>query len=190
MEVFMAATFYELIIKGNEDLLYAYLHGFMSGRKIEKGIIFSNEHPLAIHHLREFLEYRGEVLHLVCRARLRASVISAVESAPKDYSFELKKEQRIASASFSFEFETFNREAAGNLKKIFASLPKGLKLVAYEPEESIHPDAAGPEGYAPMHEYRFHGKGNVLGDVETLLDFHEQLSHNDFIKLEEIRLDY
>jgi len=186
----MAVTFYELIIKGNEDLLFAYLHGFMNGRKIKQGIIFSNECPLATHHLKEFIEYRGEVLHLVCRARLRASLVSAIEESPEDYSFEVKKEQRILAASFSFEFETFNREAAGNLKKTFAGLPSGLKLVDYEPEESIHPDAAGPEGYAPMHEYRFHGQGKVLGDIETLLDFHRDLSQNDFIKLEDIRLSY
>jgi hypothetical protein len=186
----MAVTFYEVIIKGNEDLLFAYLHGFLNGRKIKQGIIFSNECPLAIHHLREFIEYRGEVLHMVCRARLRATVVSAIEEAPEEYSFSVKKEQRISTASFEFEFEIFNKEAAGILKKTFASLPSGLKLMDYEPDESIHPDAAGPEGYAPMHEYRFHGKGKITGNIETLLDFHRSLSQNDFVKLEDIGLTY
>ena len=186
----MAATFYELIIKGDDSLLLAYMHGFLKGKKIKRGVIFSTECPLEIHQLREMIEYRGEVLHLICRNSLKTTLVSAIKNAPEQYSFEIKKEQRISAASFAFEFETFSSKVAGILKRTFSRIPAGLTLVTYEPQEKLDPDAAGPEGYAPLHDYKFFAKGEVLGDIETLLRFHKRLSRNDFIEVENIHLIY
>jgi hypothetical protein len=186
----MAATFCELIIKGDDSLLLAYMHGFLTGKKIKRGVVFSNECPLEIHQLREMIEYHGEVLHLICRTGLKATLVSAIKNAPEQYSFEIKKEQRISAASFAFEFATFSKNVASILKKTFSRIPAGLKFVKYEPQEKIDPEAAGPEGYAPLHDYKFFGEGEVLGDIETILRFHRKLSRNDFIEIENIHLIY
>lgn len=186
----MAGVYYELLVKGNEDKMFAYLNGYLTAKKIKEGVIFCDECPFNIHELRELIRYHGEVAHIACRAGLRQTVLSALRSAPAAYSFEVKKERKISKASFEFKFETFSKKVAGGLKRMFAQMPTGLKLSEYEPEEKIDPDAAGIERYAPAHDYRFAGKGKVTGNAETLLDFHRRLSQSDFIKLEKIELEY
>lgn len=186
----MAAVYYELLVKGNEDKIFAYLNGYLTSKKIKKGVIFCDECPFDIHELRELIRYHGEVAHIVCRAGLRQTVLSALRSAPAAYSFEIKKDRKISKAAFEFKFETFSKKVASGLKRTFTQMPKGLELLEYEPEERIDPDAAGIERYAPAHDYRFAGKGKITGNVETLLDFHRQLSQSEFIKLEKIELEY
>ena len=186
----MAAVYYELLVKGNEDKLFAYLNGYLAGKKIKQGVIFCDECPFNIHELRELIRYHGEVSHVVCRAGLRQTVLSALRSSPATYSFEVKKDRKITKASFEFKFETFSKKVAGGLKRTFTQMPAGLKLIDFEPEEKIDPDAAGIERYAPAHDYRFEGSGAVSGNVEMLLDFHRRLSQSDFVELEEIVLEY
>jgi hypothetical protein len=186
----MATVHYELLIKGNQDLLCAYLQGFLRAKKIRQGVIFAQDCPLQTHLVRELLEYHRGVTHLICRAGLRANLVSAINGAPEDYSFEIKKERKISSAFFSFEFETVSRKVAGNIKRAFTLLPAGLKLRQYKPQEKIDPEAVGLERYAPAYDYRFWGTGRVTGDVELLLNFHAKLSKNEFISLESITLRY
>ncbi len=186
----MATIYYELIIKGDQDLLCAYLEGFLRAKRIREGVIFSNNCPLQIHHIRELIKYHGGVVHLICRSGLRATLAAAVKNAPEDYSFLIKREQKISSASFGFEFETFSRKVAGGIKRIFTKLPAGLKLKQFKPQEKIDPEARGIERYAPAHDYRYSGEGEVTGDVQTVLDFHKKLLKNDFFELEDISLHY
>jgi hypothetical protein len=186
----MAAVYYELLVKGNEDKIFAYLNGYLTGKKIKQGVIFCEECPFRIHELRELIRYHGDVAHIICRAGLRQTVLSAIRSAPAAYSFEVKKDRKITSASFEFKFETFSKKVAGGLKRMFTQLPAGLKLIDFQPEETIDPDAKGIERYAPAHEYQYSGEGMVAGNVETLLDFHCRLSQSDFVELEEIVLEY
>ncbi|NIM20143.1 MAG: hypothetical protein GTO51_07915 [Candidatus Latescibacteria bacterium] len=186
----MATVHYEIIIKGDQNLLCAYLHGFLRGRKIKEGVIFSTECPLRTHHLREMIHYKGEVTHLICRGSVRPAMISAIKTAPEDYSFEIKKEQRITGASFTFKFETFSKKVGSALKRTFTRIPEGVRLNKYKPIEAVLPRAAGIEGYAPMHDYSFQGTGEVSGDVETVLLFHQRLAQNQFIELEDISLLY
>ncbi len=184
----MPGVYYELIVKGDQNLLSAYLQGFLAGRKIKEGVIFSRNYPIQIHHLRELIHYHGEVLHLVCRAAIRPTVVSAIKSAPAGLSFEIKVERKVSSASFGFEFETVSKDVATDLKRTFASLPKELKMKGFKPREEIDPEAKGPEGYAPMPSYCYSGKGEVAGDVEALLAFYQKLSQNEFVRAGEILL--
>jgi hypothetical protein len=186
----MAAVYYELLVKGNEDKIFAYLSGYLAGKKIKEGVIFCDECPFRIHELRELIRYHGEIAHIVCRAGLKHTILSALRSAPTAYSFEVKRERKISGASFEFKFETFSKKVAGGLKRTFSQIPSGLKLPGFEPKETIDPRAAGIEMYAPAHDYRYSGKGKITGDVETILDFYRRLSRSEFIQMEEIELEY
>jgi hypothetical protein len=186
----MAIVYYEMIIKGDQDFLFAYLHGYMNAKKLDQGLIFSKDCPLQTHHLREMIRYHGEVLHIVCRAGLRATVKEAIKSAPDRFKFEIKRERKIARAFFSFEFETFSREVGAGIKKIFTKPPEGLTVKRFKPEEIIDPTARGAELYSPAHDYRFSGSGEVSGDILQLIELHRRLEENDFVKTEDIVLRY
>jgi hypothetical protein len=184
------AVHYELLVKGHEEIIYAYLNGYMAGKKVKEGVILCNECPFQIHEFRELIRYHGGVVHIVVRAGLRQTVLSALRSAPASYGFEIKKDRKITNASFEFKFETVSKKVAGGLKRMFTQMPAGLKLTDFEPEEKFDPDAAGIERYAPAHHYKYEGSGTASGNVELLLDFHRRLSQNDFVELEEIVLEY
>jgi len=186
----MATVHYEILLKGNEDILCAYIHGFLAGKNIKEGIIFGNKEPFEIHEIRELIRYHGGICHFICRAGIRQTLLSAVHSAPESYSFEVVQQRKISSASFKFKFETFNEEVAGKLKKIFDKIPAGVTVVDFEPEEVIDPKAKGIEVYAPAHDYRYAGEGKATGNVEALLDFHRALSESEFIEMENIELEY
>jgi hypothetical protein len=82
-----------------------------------------------------------------------------------------------------------SRKIADDIKRRFRSIPAGLRLVGYEPEEIIDPSAEGVEIYTPVHDYRFVGNGVIEGDLETLLSCHEKLTSNEFIQVDDIVIE-
>jgi hypothetical protein len=186
----MAVVYYELIVKGDQDYLCAYLQGYMNAKKISQGVICSKDCPLQTHNLREMIKYHGEVLHLVCRAGLLATVKDAITAAEPQKKFEIKRERKISRAFFTFEFETVSRAVGAEIKDILANLPAGLNLRLFKPEEKINPEAKGAELYAPAHDYKYSGTGELSGDIEKLIALHIELVEHDFVKAEEIVLRY
>jgi len=186
----MAVKHYDFVIKGDEDRLRAYLNGFLRGRKIKSGYIFTSEHPFRSHFIKELIKYHGDVLHLICRSTLRPAIRTAIKQAPACEEWEVVDSRPVKTASFEFKFNTANRQVAGAIKRILGRHPAGVKLVEYTPKETFDPGARGAEGYAPLHEYTFEGHGTIIGDVEGVLKVHEKLDGNEFIHNEEIDINH
>ena len=186
----MAAVYFEFIIKGCDEKLCAYLDGFFCGRGVREGYFLTKDHPVHVHVLKEFLEFRGEVVHLICASKLRTMVKAAVRAASPKYDFEIMRIDKIRKASFHFKFETASRAEAGKIKRLLSGRPAGVKLVDYEPSEITIPEAEGPEAYAPLHRYTFGGQGLIEGDVGNVLRARERLSANDFIRCEDVQIHY
>lgn len=184
----MAVTYYELVIKGNRKLLKGFIRGYQVGRDIKSELYFCKDHPIKAHHLKEILTFRGDHIHLICTARTRRGIVSAVRKA-KDLEFELITDERLRKIYFEFDFETVSRKVAGQIKRIFSTLRSDLKLRGYKPKETIDEKAKGVEFYTPAHEYRFEGKGRVEGDIDSLLVFHKKLDDHDFIEIKDIVID-
>jgi hypothetical protein len=183
----MAVTYYELVVKGNEKLLRGFIHGFKIARGIERGLIFCREHPIKSHHLREVLTFHGDHIHLVTSGRNHNAPATAIEKA-EDLEFEIVEDKEITGAYFAFDFETVSKEVGNDLKAALRQLPAGLKLVDFDPVETIDPSAEGVEIYSPVHEYRFRGEGKVTGDLEKLLDFHKKFKEHVFIDVKDIEI--
>ncbi|UCH84494.1 MAG: hypothetical protein JSW50_02035 [Candidatus Latescibacterota bacterium] len=184
----MAVTYHELVIKGNGKLLRGFIRGYQLGKNIKRGLLFCQDYPINTHHLRHILTFRGDHLHIVCRARIRQGFLTAIENA-SDLEFEVLSDEEILVASFEFEFETFNKKVASNIKRILRRIPAGLELRSYNPEETTDPDAEGVEIYSPVHDYTFKGKGSVAGDIEKLCAFHTKLDEHEFFEVKDIRLN-
>jgi hypothetical protein len=186
----MAVKYYDFIIKGEEDKLISYLNGYLRGRGFKSGYVFTSEHPFKTHFLKELMQYHGEVVHLVCRSGLRSVMRAAITQAPERYKWEIVDSHSVKKAKFEFKFSTANRQAAGKIKRALGRHPAGVKLIDYEPEETFNPDAKGSEGYAPLHEYTFEGKGTIEGDVEGTLKVYQKLQAIEFIQNEGIEICY
>ena len=76
------------------------------------------------------------------------------------------------------------------MKRLFSRLPRGRRLSGFEPDDEIHREAKGVEGYAPMHEYRYRAKGMIEGDVEQAILFHSRLKRNEFVDIDEMHLSF
>ena len=183
----MSVTYYEIVVKGDDNLLKGFIRGFELGRSLEGGVWLCADHPIHAGHLKR-LRLHGRHLHAVCTSASRKSVLAAFAKAVET-GIEVVFDKKIVRASFEFEFDTYSREVAASIKKIFNTLPTGLGLLAYEPKETVDKKARGVELYSPVHEYRFEGKGRIEGDFEKLLAVHEKLEGIEFAKTGDIRLE-
>lgn len=186
----MAFKYYDFIIKGPERELCAYLNGYLRGKGVKSGYLFTGCHPFESHFLKELIHYHGEVVHLICRANLRSMITAAVKQSPEELDSEIVESKPVTKATFGFKFDTANRSVAGAIKRLLGRHPAGVKLIDYEPEETFNPDAKGAEGYAPLHEYTFSGKGTIVGDVEGVLKVRQKLTGNEFIHCDEIEIHH
>lgn len=182
----MPATFHEMLIKGDYDKVYAYVNGYLLGKGMKSGYLFSREHAFEIQHLRELIKYHGEVVHLLCTSSVRTAVVRAINNAPEQLRFEIKKTQPVSRAYFEFKFEVFNRKIAAQLKRMMKTMPKGVTVCDYAPHEEVSPEGAGVEAYAPMHDYVFRGSGVVEGDPVGVLKTHEKFADHDHIQVSHI----
>ena len=183
----MAVTYHELVIKGNGKLLRGFIRGYQVAKNINKGLLLCKDYSVNTHHLKHILTFKGDHMHLICGARVAPALISAVEKA-SDLEFEVISDNEIHQTSFEFEYETFNKEVASDIKRIMRTLPTGLIVVNFEREETTDPEAEGVEIYTPVHDYIFKGKGTVEGDIEKLCTLHTKLGEHEFFEVEDIQL--
>jgi hypothetical protein len=186
----MAVKYYDFFIKGNAEVIVAYIDGYLRGRGVRGGYLFTEDLPFQSHKIKEFLKFRGELVHLICHGSLRPVIRSAIRQGSDEHKFEFVDSRSLKSAYFEFKFETANRKVAGTIKRLMRGLPPGVRIVNFNPCESQNPGAKGAEGYAPLHEYLYCGDGIVRGNVESVLKLYYRFSANDFLHCEEIDLDY
>jgi hypothetical protein len=183
----MAAVYHEIVVKGDEALLKGFVRGFEVGRSLKGGFWLAGDHPVDLGHLKD-RGLRGHCVHAICGAAVRKSVLNAISSAT-DCGFEILSDKEIVRAWLEFEFDTFSREAAASIKGILKNLPAGLRILAYEPTETVDKDARGVELYSPVHDYRFEGEGRIEGDFEKLLSVRAKLDAIEVAKAGKIHLE-
>jgi hypothetical protein len=126
---------------------------------------------------------------LICVARFRQGLRAAIAKAA-DLGFEVVSDEKISRTYFNFEFETVSRNAASRMKKLIASAPAGVRVSVYESVETVDKDARGVELYAPVHDYKFCGKGRTEGAFEALLSFRTALANNEFFEVGDILVEF
>lgn len=179
-------TYRELIVKGHSSVLKGFIWGFMSTRKIKKGLVICNDHPIRSRQIKDLLKYHGDVVHVITSLKVNEILVAAIKQAPKHLEFKIVSNRRIKETRFEFRYETYNRDVAAGLKRTLARLPVSLELVDHKPKERVDPGAAGSELYSPVHDYEFKGEGKVRGDIESLLRLHTKLKEHAFIEVEDI----
>lgn len=186
----MADTYYEFVLDGDEKIARAYVEGFLKGKNIRSGVFFCKDHPIRSEHHILGIQFIHGHTHMICLAGIRAAVRSAVKRAPEGLSLKLSSERAIRAIAFTFKFETAAKDIGAQLKKLFHNPPKGVTLGDFEEHEEIDPGAKGVEGYAPLHDFRYHGGGKVTGDVEQVLFFHKKMKDLELVDVSDVRLEF
>lgn len=183
------ATYYEMVIKGNDRDVIPYVLGYEAGSKAS-GIFIASENGFLLKSLRERIKFRGDIQHIICEDGQREKLRAAIEQATDRYEFEVINEDRIERAYFPFEFNTPSRKVAADIKRVLSSLPAGVKVTDYHPEEIEHPDAKGAEVYSPAHDYEFRGKGVIEGDPGGVIVARKSIDQIEFAKAQEIEIHH
>lgn len=181
------AVYYEIIIRGDDRDLIPFIAGFAAACGMSD-VHFAQEIGLRLNPLRERIKHHGEVQHVICPENQRARLREAVAAAAPRYAFEIRDESKIGRAYFHFALETPSREVAGEIREALATLPPGVVVMDFDPEELVHPDARGAEVYSPVHEYVLRGKGVIEGDVGGVVEMRRRLSDIEFVHCDEIDL--
>jgi hypothetical protein len=181
------ATYYEFVIKGDDRDVIPYLAGFMAAAGA-RGIYFAEESGLHVQSLRERIRHHGEVQHVVCTGRARATLRNALAAASPRYRFEVKDERVLAKATFRFHVETPSRKVADRIRRSLEALPPNVAVAGFDPSEEVDPSSGGAQVYTPVHRYTFRARGDVEGDVAGVIEVRRKLSAIDFVDCEEIEL--
>jgi len=191
----MAKTFYEVVLEGH----YNFVYGMLEGYKLAAGKNFIyylsqqvNVKATTLSEvLKEFLTLKSKLQYVIIEANSWKKLEAAAKKQPEDSVISkkyIKSVKKIESASFEFNFEAYAKKYGEEIKKILKSLPKSVKLVDYAPKEEMHKDAKGTELYSPDHEYSFKGKGRLVGDIETIIEYNEIFDEHPLIDVTAITL--
>ncbi|HOJ28773.1 MAG TPA: hypothetical protein PL059_06830 [Spirochaetota bacterium] len=192
----MAKTFYEVVLEGH----YNFVYGMLEGYKLAAGKNFIyylsqqvNVKATTLSEvLKEFLTLKSKLQYVIIEANSWKKFEAAVKKQPEHSIINkkyIKSIKKIESASFEFNFECYAKKYGDEIKGIFKSLPKSVKLIDYAPKEEIHKEAKGTELYAPDHEYSFKGKGKLVGDIETIITFNKKFDEHPLIDVSAISLN-
>jgi len=191
----MAKTFYEVVLEGHYNFVYGMLEGYKLA--IGKNFIYYLSQQVNVKAttmsgiLKEFLTLKSKLQYVIIEANSWKKFEAAVKKQPEDSVISkkyIKSVKKIESASFEFNFEAYAKKYGDEIKKILKTLPKSVKLIDYAPKEEMHKDAKGTELYAPDHEYSFKGRGRLVGDIETIIEYNKKFDEHPLIDVTAITL--
>ena len=191
----MEKDFYELVVEGHFSVAKGFIHGLMEGSKISGTVLFSRENNIRretlVEKVLEWIHLREDLIHVLCEESLLSLIRQGLEKKGAMLKLKLCSVKPIQKASFDFHYVAYSRKHGEEIKEIFVHLPAPLRFVgAYQPKEEIHPEGKGLEEFAPLHEYKVQGEGAIEGPLEVLLTFYRQVTGNELIKADLIKLHF
>jgi hypothetical protein len=169
----------------------AFVMGFTAGRGAPPGV-FGRDLVLEGESFTARLRERfaaGSHHVFLAPATLAAALAAALRERGSDVGLALEHDRPIASASFAFRVEAFSRPIADELRAVLIkSLPAGVRLQGLSDAEETHPEAHGPEPFAPLHEYVYRASGRITGELEDVLQIWKRAYGRDCTEIGGIRL--
>jgi hypothetical protein len=165
---------HEVVLEGREVAVRAFVTGFLAGFGGRGGGVFGADVGLEPESLgARVRELFSAGTHHVFFAPtdLVAALADAVEEHGADVGVRFESRRLVASASFEFRAETFNRESARAIRSaLLSALPPGAQVEDAREQEEARPEARGVELYAPEHDYVWRASGRVVGAIPAVLE--------------------
>jgi len=190
----MRKKYYEIVIEGPFDLIQGFIIGFLEGKKIEGAIIFEREHHVKreskFEQLLRAIHIEEDRVHLIINEAIYQLLCEALNNRKHMIKLKVVSERKIIKAHFNFAYAAYAKRFGDELKNLFSTLPAGVRLEGYKPEEIERETKDSTDGYAPLHKYEIRAKGRVSGPANEVIDFYDKIEHNDWIEPEEIELEF
>jgi hypothetical protein len=168
------AGWHALLLTGTAAVVRAFVAAFAAGRDEPGRAVLGDDVAFETASLGERLkELLGGAGHHVVFAPepLASALARAVQELGGRVGLGLERSQPVGSASFPFRVEAFSRDVAREARAaVVGSPPAGVRVEGFSEHEEEHPEAAGPEPYAPLHAYVYRATGRVAGSLPAVLE--------------------
>jgi len=157
----------ELIVQGSENLLRAFVAGFRAGSGARDDVVFGADvaiEPESIGERLKALFVAGSHHAFFASEPFARRLAEAVAAQGGAVGLRVERERVIESAAFPFRIEVYSRELACEARMLLVEqLPEGVRVEDLSEKEETHPDAVGPEPFAPLHAFIYRGSGRIVG---------------------------
>src|SRR5437879_1587808 len=120
----------------------------------------------------------------------RRAVARALGERGRELGLVVERRRVVESATFSFRAEAFSRDVAAQIRDaLLATLPAGVWVEQRSEKEETHPEAHGPEPFAPLHEYIYRVSGDIVGPFEGVLEVWQRARTLEFVETGSLHLD-
>src|SRR5262249_17517021 len=164
----------ELVIKGREEAVRAFVGGVVAGRG-------GTEHADVVHARDVDLEPAslGERLHELLRASSHVVVFAGPALAPAlvaglaaqgpALGLGLEGPGAVVGARMGVRAVLFSREGAAQVRALLDDVSRGMRTPSRAENEELHAEGKGVELYAPLHEYTYRVTAELGGPVGEVI---------------------
>jgi len=186
------SSWVELVVEGPEAAFRGFVVGFMAGRGERDAGVFGSQLDIEPESLGERLKAlfkAGSHGLFFAPERIAAPLADALVERGAEVGLRLERRRVVEAMAFSFRAEVFSRELATDIRSLLlGSLPPGVRVEELSEAEEIHPEARGPEPFAPLHSYIYRVSGRIVGPVEGALRVWQRIQDRDFLEISSIRI--
>jgi len=184
---------HELVVEGAERTLRAFVAGFLAGRGERTAGVFGGDVALATGSLGERLKAlfaAGSHHVFLAPAPIAVPLAHALEERGRELGLALERRRVVDSATFTFHAQAFSRDVAQQIRRaLLIALPTGVRVEQRSENEELHPEARGPEPFAPLHEYIYRASGDIVGSFEGVLEVWQRVRTLDFVEAGALHVD-
>jgi len=177
----------ELVFEGPVHAMRALIVGFEAGRGEPPASVFAADIDLEPEAFGERLKalFTGGSHHVVfVPGTLAAPLAAAIAAHGAPLGLRLERRRVVESAIFPFRIEAFSRDEATKLRALIVeSVPAGARIDDLSEQEEKHPDARGPEPFAPLHAYTYRASGHVEGTFDAVIEIWKRSRGQDFTEV-------
>ena len=186
-------AWHELVVEGAERTLRAFVAGFLAGRGEHAGGVFGSDVGLAAGSLGERLKAllaAGSHHVFLAPEPLDAPLAHALGERGGELGLAVARRRLVESVKFSFRAEAFSRDVTAQIRAaLLTALPAGVRVEQRSEKEETHPEAHGPEPFAPLHEYIYRVSGDIVGPFEGVLEVWQRARTLEFVEAGSLHLE-
>ena len=117
------SDYHEVVLDGDAEILRGFLVGYLVATGLENKVFVSRDYHVEndsmAYQLGEWIGLLENRTHLIVPAATGDQLRAGVEEAGDALKIEFHASRKLTSAGFDFEWETYNRDEASELRALF-----------------------------------------------------------------------
>lgn len=184
-------TYVEMELDGPGEQALGFVEGFRLAMWGEEAVWFASRENVELESLLDGIRTKLDLQRHVILPKTLAERIASALGISESLKLKVTSIREIDYAELEFRYEVYSREEAGAVRHLIEeSLPEGVRLEDYQPDETIREDARGVELYGPVHDYVLKASGRYVGPVPGIIEMGRRLTGQSFIKPKKVVLHH